>query len=60
MKKTRGLYANFYDKKNRCLYSVRIKTKSEGYRRADYEYANNGSVADWTITEKAMGKDIIA
>jgi hypothetical protein len=54
------MYANFYDKKDKCLFSVKIDSESDGYKRATHAYARNSKVVDWTITEKAMSKKIIA
>jgi len=54
------MYANFYNKKNKCLYSVKVKDEREAEKRADYEYKNCKEVDDWTITKKAMSKIIFA
>lgn len=52
------MYANFYDKKTKCLYSIKINSEEDGYARANIEYENNPKVADYTITDKPISKNI--
>lgn len=52
------MFANFYDKKCNCLFSVEIDTEKQGEKLADRVYQAYPKVADWTITEKAISNKI--
>lgn len=50
------MYANFYDKKNKCLFSVEVNSEHQATHLADKIYASNKKVTDWTITDKPIGR----
>lgn len=53
------MYANFYDKNNRCIYSVKVETELEAHNQADRQFKECKEVVDWTLTDKPISNTII-
>jgi hypothetical protein len=49
------MYANFFNEQDECIFSVYIRTVSEGEKLADKMYTKFSIIEDWTITEHAQG-----
>lgn len=50
------MFANFYNKKDECLFSVEVTGEKQAEDLADKFYARNKKIADWTLTNKAISK----
>lgn len=53
------MYANFYDKRDICIFSVEVNGEKQAEDLADKVYSSNHLVADWTYTDKPMSRNIL-
>lgn len=49
-------YANFYDDKDTCLFSVPCSTPKAAAKLADRLFLQDDHITDWSYTEEPMGK----
>lgn len=52
------MFVNFYDKNNKCLFSVEVNSEKQGEDLADKVYQKYLLVNDYTITRQSKSKKI--
>ena len=53
------MYINFYDKNDKCLYSVKVNSEKQAEKLADIEYQLDYEIEDWTLTGQPMSEEIL-